>query len=119
MLLFYCLYLNFQLEYLENIQLTRYVAPDGHYDFHTDDDGHSRENIDNSIRKISMSCLLTDSSEFEGGNVQIQTGESPYDVKLEKGDIILFPSYKLHRVSPVTKGTRHSLVAWAHGRAFV
>ena len=111
--------LNFQLEYLENIQLTRYVAPDGHYDFHTDDDGHSRENIDDSMRKISMSCLLTDSSEFEGGNFQIQTGESPYDVKLEKGDIILFPSYKLHRVSPVTKGTRHSLVAWAHGRAFV
>ena len=111
--------LNFQLEYLENIQLTRYIAPDGHYDFHTDDDGHSRENIDDSMRKISMSCLLTDSSEFEGGNFQIQTGESPYDVKLEKGDIILFPSYKLHRVSPVTKGTRHSLVAWAHGRAFV
>lgn len=111
--------LNFQLEYLENLQLTRYVAPDGHYDFHTDDDGHSRENIDDSMRKISMSCLLTDSSEFEGGNFQIQTGESPYDVKLEKGDIILFPSYKLHRVSPVTKGTRHSLVAWAHGRAFV
>ena len=111
--------LNFQLEYLENLQLTRYVAPDGHYDFHTDDDGHSRENIDDSMRKISMSCLLTDSSEFEGGNFQIQTGESPYDVKLEKGDIILFPSYKLHRVSPVTKGTRYSLVAWAHGRAFV
>ena len=111
--------LNFQLEHIEDLQLTRYVAPDGHYDFHTDDDGHSRENIDDSMRKISMSCLLTDSSEFEGGNFQIQTGESPYDVKLEKGDIILFPSYKLHRVSPVTKGTRHSLVAWAHGRAFV
>ncbi len=111
--------LNFQLEYLEDLQLTRYVAPDGHYDFHSDDDGHSRENIDDSIRKISMSCLLTDSSEFEGGNFQLQTSAKPYDIKLEKGDIILFPSYKLHRVSSVTKGTRHSLVAWAHGRAFV
>ena len=87
--------------------------------FHSDDDGHSRENIDDSIRKISMSCLLTDSSEFEGGNFQLQTSAKPYDIKLEKGDIILFPSYKLHRVSSVTKGTRHSLVAWAHGRAFV
>lgn len=111
--------LNFQLEYLENLQLTRYVAPDGHYDFHTDDDGHSRENIDDSMRKISMSCLLTNPNEFEGGNFEIQTSAEPYDVKLKKGDIILFPSYKLHRVSPVTKGTRHSLVAWAHGRAFV
>ena len=111
--------LNFQLERLEDLQLTRYVAPDGHYDFHTDDDGHSRENIDDSMRKISMSCLLTDSSEFEGGDFQLQTSATPYNIKLEKGDIVMFPSYVLHRVSPVTKGTRHSLVAWAHGRAFV
>ena len=111
--------LNFQLERLEDLQLTRYVAPDGHYDFHTDDDGHSRENIDDSMRKISMSCLLTDSSEFEGGDFQLQTSATPYNIKLEKGDIVMFPSYVLHRVSPVTKGVRHSLVAWAHGSAFV
>ena len=111
--------LNFQLEYLEDLQLTRYVAPDGHYDFHIDGDGHSRKNIDDSVRKLSMSCLLTDPSEFEGGNFQLQTSATPYNIKLEKGDIIMFPSYVLHRVSPVTKGTRHSLVAWAHGSAFV
>ena len=66
-----------------------------------------------------MSCLLSDSSEFEGGSFQMQTGDTPYDVELKKGDIVIFPSYKLHRVSPVTKGVRHSLVAWAHGSAFV
>tara|TARA_B100000424_G_scaffold247230_1_gene219468 strand:- start:1 stop:567 length:567 start_codon:yes stop_codon:yes gene_type:complete len=111
--------LNFQLEYIEDLQLTRYIAPDGHYNFHRDDDGHSRRNIDDSVRKISVTCLLTDPSEFEGGNFQILTSDTPYDVKLEKGDIIMFPSYLLHRVSPVTKGVRHSLVAWANGRAFV
>ena len=111
--------LNFKLECLEDLQLTRYVAPDGHYDFHIDGDGHSRKNIDDSVRKLSMSCLLTDPSEFEGGNFQLQTSATPYNIKLAKGDIIMFPSYVLHRVSPVTKGTRHSLVAWAHGSAFV
>ena len=111
--------LNFRLECLEDLQLTRYVAPDGHYDFHIDSDGHSRKNIDDSVRKLSMSCLLTDPSEFEGGNFQLQTSATPYNIKLEKGDIIMFPSYLLHRVSPVTKGVRHSLVAWANGRAFV
>ena len=74
---------------------------------------------DDSVRKLSMSCLLTDPSEFEGGNLQVQTSDTPYDVKLEKGDIVIFPSYVLHRVSPVTKGVRHSLVAWANGSAFV
>ena len=111
--------LNFNLESLENLQLTRYVAPDGHYDFHIDSDGHSRKNVNDSVRKLSMSCLLSDSSEFEGGSFQMQTGDTPYDVELKKGDIVIFPSYKLHRVSPVTKGVRHSLVAWAHGSAFV
>ena len=53
-----------------------------------------------------MSCLLTDSNEFEGGNFEIQTSESePYDVKLKSQKTSEFPSYKLHRVSPVTKGT--------------
>ena len=111
--------LNFRLECLEDLQLTRYVAPDGHYDFHIDSDGHSRKNIDDSVRKLSMTCLLTDPNEFEGGNFELQTSATPHDIKLEKGDIVIFPSYKLHRVSPVTKGIRHSMVAWAHGSAFV
>ena len=42
-----------------------------------------------------------------------------WTVTYEKGDIVIFPSYVLHRVSPVTKGVRHSLVAWANGSAFV
>ena len=112
--------LNFQLEYLENLQLTRYVAPDGHYDFHSDGNGHSRKNVDDSVRKLSMICLLSDSNQFEGGSFQITSGlTDTYDIKLEKGDIVIFPSYVLHRVSPVTKGIRHSIVAWVRGRAFV
>ena len=65
-----------------------------------------------------MSCLLTDPKEFEGGKFQCRNGAEPYDVELNKGDIVIFPSYTLHRVSPVTKGERYSLVAWANGKAF-
>ena len=112
--------LNFQLDHIEDLQLTRYVAPDGHYDFHSDGNGHSRKNVDDSVRKLSMICLLSDSNQFEGGSFQITSGSTDtYDVKLEKGDIVIFPSYVLHRVSPVTKGIRHSIVAWVRGRAFV
>ena len=74
--------LNFNLQGLENLQLTRYVAPDGHYNFHIDSDGHSRRDVNESVRKLSMSCLLSDSSEFEGGIFQIQTGDAPYDIYL-------------------------------------
>ena len=111
--------LNFQLDCLEDVQITRYVAPDGHFDFHIDGNGHARENVDDSVRKLSMTCLLSEPSEFEGGVFEIQSGDSPYDIEMKKGDIVIFPSYKLHRVSPVTKGVRHSMVAWGHGRAFV
>ena len=67
-----------------------------------------------------MTCLLSDPSEFEGGVFEMTSGKTgTYNIDLEKGDIVIFPSYKLHRVSPVTKGVRHSMVAWGHGRAFV
>lgn len=110
--------LNYNIVGVEDLQLTRYVAPDGHYDFHIDGDGHTRKNADDVVRKLSMSCLLTDPKEFEGGKFQCQNGAEPYDVELNKGDIVIFPSYTLHRVSPVTKGERYSLVAWANGKAF-
>ena len=112
--------LNFQLDCLEDVQITRYVAPDGHFDFHIDGNGHARENDDDSVRKLSMTCLLSDPSEFEGGVFEMTSGKTgTFNIDLEKGDIVIFPSYKLHRVSPVTKGVRHSMVAWGHGRAFV
>ena len=112
--------LNFQLDCLEDVQITRYVAPDGHFDFHIDGNGHARENVDDSVRKLSMTCLLSDPSEFEGGVFEMTSGKTgTFNIDLEKGDIVIFPSYKLHRVSPVTKGIRYSLVAWARGSAIV
>ena len=65
-----------------------------------------------ACRKISCSVLLNDPSEFEGGEFQFYKDRS---VTLTKGDIVVFPSFLLHRVTPVTKGVRKSLVLWAGG----
>ena len=109
---------NFDLQGIQVMQLTRYVAPNGHYDYHMDGNGYNTTiNSDvGVVRKLSMSCLLNDPSEFEGGQLEFKLSSAPPpNLNMEKGDIVIFPSYYLHRVSPVTKGTRYSLVAWGVG----
>lgn len=99
-------------EIVENIQYTVYEeSVNGHYDWHIDM-GPEKAN-----RKLSVVCQLSDPSEYEGGELQINTGEIIIPEK-EKGTVIIFPSYMLHRVTPVTKGTRRSLVLWIEGPAF-
>ena len=100
-------------EMVEQIQYTVYNSEDqGYYDWHIDmGPGKAR-------RKLSLVCQLSDPSEYEGGELQINTGNMIVTEK-EKGTVILFPSYILHRVTPVTKGTRRSLVLWIEGPAFV
>lgn len=111
--------LNFNIQRVENLQLTRYVAPAGHYDFHMDGNGYILRKEDGLTRRLSMSVLLNDPSEFEGGDFIFHVGAEPYSVDMGKGDIIVFPSYNLHKVSQVTKGTRYSLVVWALGNPIV
>jgi PKHD-type hydroxylase len=67
-----------------------------------------------------MAMQLTDPSEYEGGNLQVlPTGKTePQNVRKQRGLIAIFPSYVLHQVTPVTQGSRQSLVAWITGPAF-
>ena len=100
-------------EITEHIQYTVYNSDDqGYYDWHID------MGPDKARRKLSLVCQLSDPSEYEGGELQINSGRILIPEK-EKGTVILFPSYLLHRVTPVTKGTRRSLVLWIEGPAFV
>lgn len=100
-------------EITENIQYTVYTSEDeGHYDWHLD------MGPDKARRKLSLVCQLSDPAEYEGGELQINNGQVLVPEK-EKGTVILFPSYLLHRVTPVTKGVRRSLVLWIEGPAFV
>jgi PKHD-type hydroxylase len=73
-------------------------------------------------RKISATCVLSPPEDYDGGLLEFPTGlpdSVPGLVELlerpPQGTLVLFPSYQLHRVTPVTRGVRRSLVAWVAG----
>lgn len=100
----------------EPMQLGLYTAEaNGHYDWHTD----AAPSDNNVPRKLSMAMLLSDQSEFEGGEFQVKTStDEAQTLECLKGRAWFFPSYTLHRVAPVTKGVRRSLVVWVGGPPF-
>lgn len=106
---------NFDLNgFYENMQFTVYEGnEEGYYDWHLD---AGTETI--SPRKLSFVLQLTDPKEYEGGELQLMTSVTPLTIKKEKGFAVAFPSYTLHRVTPVTKGVRKTLVVWVTGPSF-
>lgn len=98
----------------EPLQLTNYDQSDnGMYGWHQDYAGRVAIS-----RKLSLVLQLTDPSQYEGGNLQVLTSGEPITVQKRRGLITAFPSYQLHQVTPVTQGSRQSLVAWISGPAF-
>ena len=125
---------NFEWDWTESCQFTKYKL-NQYYDWHCDSfgkifDSPNDINVNGKIRKLSMTCQLTDGSEYQGGELEFDfrnydpnmRDESKHLRKaneiLSKGSIIVFPSDVWHRVKPVTSGTRYSLVAWHLGRPF-
>jgi len=98
----------------ELIQYTEYYEDGGHYDYHLDLGTGDLL----SQRKISLTVQLSEADEYEGGNFEILRGTSPEVLPRKKGAVLLFPSYILHRVTPVKSGTRKSLVLWMGGASF-
>ena len=96
----------------EGLQFTKYESPGGHYHTHID------KMYNGVIRKLSLTVQLTDPSKYEGGELEIYQQDKPLVVGKEQGMAILFPSYVLHKVKPVTKGERCSLVGWFTGDPF-
>jgi PKHD-type hydroxylase len=97
----------------EAFQLTNYdQSENGMYGWHQDFGG-------SISRKLSLTLQLTDPSDYEGGDFQIFTGgEEPQTLPKKRGYILAFPSYVVHQVTPVTQGSRQSLVVWTSGPAF-
>ena len=98
------------MQITEQAQYTEY-PPGGFYDGHMDSDLNFAH--EPTVRKISMTCLLSHESEFEGGELQIEKDKNK--VKLVQGQAIFFASFIRHRVAPVTRGLRKSLVMWFGG----
>tara|TARA_R110001632_G_scaffold157005_2_gene275350 strand:+ start:808 stop:1440 length:633 start_codon:yes stop_codon:yes gene_type:complete len=124
---------NFEWDRSESCQFTKYKH-NQYYDWHCDSWAKPYDkpnNPDNGkIRKLSMTCQLTDGSEYEGGELEFDFRNYDPNMRdefkhlkqakeiLPKGSIIVFPSFVYHRVKPVTKGTRYSLVMWNLGYPF-
>jgi PKHD-type hydroxylase len=95
--------------YHDSLQFTNYYGDGGHYDWHAD----LGPGISN--RKLSVVLQLSDPKDYVGGELQMNTGGGITSVAKEYGSLCFFPSFVLHRVTPLTSGTRTSLVTWLCG----
>ena len=97
----------------EMAQYTEYPEG-GFYDWHVDNDVNMQH--EPPVRKISMTLLLSPESEFEGGDLELMSEGKI--VKIKQGHAVFFASFIRHRVKPVTRGNRKSLVMWFGGTPF-
>tara|TARA_R110000803_G_scaffold48481_1_gene100713 strand:- start:173 stop:817 length:645 start_codon:yes stop_codon:yes gene_type:complete len=119
---------DYETHWSESCQFTKYSKGD-FYDWHSDSwrmPYESKGFEKGKIRKLSVTVCLSDPNEFEGGDLQFdyrdQHPKKPKPIHtvndIKKGSIIVFPSWVWHRVTPVTKGIRNSLVIWTCGWPF-
>ena len=120
---------NFNWDWSESCQFTKY-NPGQYYDWHSDSwEGVYKEkgSTQGKIRKLSVTVSLSDEKDYSGGELEFDfRNTDPHkkrNVKvckdiLPKGSIIVFPSFVWHRVRPVKKGVRYSLVLWNLGYPF-
>lgn len=114
---------GFNISRYEDIQFTEYQAR-GHYNWHNDSIKNPMS-LENMQRKLSMSVQLSKPEDYEGGDLKFNlrglnssnedTIMSPPPNFKQQGSIVVFPSFLWHKVEPVTKGVRYSLVMWALG----
>ena len=113
---------KYEIAAAERLQLTKYKET-GYYTWHEDGIGSHNEvyhDPDNKFRhgntrKLSMSVILND--DYTAGDLEIFQTKDPLP-KFKEGSIVVFPSFLHHRVTPVTEGTRYSLVSWFIGSPF-
>ena len=101
------------MQITEMAQYTEYPEG-GFYEWHVDNDVNFQH--EPPVRKISMTCLLSPENEFEGGDLElVKEGQR---ASLKQGHAIFFASFIRHRVAPVIRGNRKSLVMWFGGTPF-
>lgn len=109
-------YWNYDIDFIETVELLEYsFNPNEKFQSHYNK--HSDFGPKMNKRKISYSALLSDPSDFQGGDFIFYL-EKDIVLSKEQGQVILFPSFQFHSVSNVTQGTRWSLVTWISGRPF-
>ncbi|MGB8815593.1 MAG: 2OG-Fe(II) oxygenase [Paracoccaceae bacterium] len=102
-------------DFSESAQIARYGAErQGHFDWHSDIGAGALA----AKRKLTIVVQLSDPAQYEGGTLELRPDSNIYQAARTRGTATIFPSFVLHRVTPVTIGTRWSLTLWAHGPAF-
>jgi len=103
---------------LSTMQYAVYRESDsGYFDWHSDY-GRRADAPEQEPRKITLSLQLSDGADYDGCDLEVRTGH-PVDVApRERGTLVAFWSNALHRVTPITRGVRKSLVMWAAGPEF-
>ncbi len=103
-------------------ELSGFSDPFQYSVYHADEGGHFGWHIDQvrnaAHRKLSFSLQLSSPEDYEGGELVIHGGGQPATAPTSRGTLVAFPSYALHRVAPVSAGTRKALVFWAAGPPF-
>lgn len=108
-------YYKFDLTSFEPLQFGIYRDSEkGYYNWHTDS---PLSLYVDKIRKLSVIMFMQNSSMFGGGKLLLNVGNE-IEVEQKRGRVIVFPSYVLHTVTPVTRGTRRSIVTWCSGPLF-
>jgi len=122
---------NFNWDWSETCQFTKY-APGQFYDWHCDSWESTYNEPDNfnthgKIRKLSVTCSLSDPKDYKGGELEFDLRNNDPDKPnniitcnqiYPRGSVVVFPSHVWHRVKPVTEGIRYSLVIWNIGYPF-
>lgn len=102
-------------EFAESPQVARYGAERaGHFDWHSDIGSGALA----AKRKLTIVVQLSDPADYDGGLLEIWPDSALRKAPQDRGTAVIFPSFMLHRVTPVTHGTRWSLTLWSHGPAF-
>jgi PKHD-type hydroxylase len=102
-------------DFAESAQIARYTADrQGHFGWHSD----IGQGTLAARRKLTVVVQLSDPADYDGGALDIWPDAQTRTADTARGSATIFPSFTLHRVTPVTRGTRHSLTLWAHGPAF-
>lgn len=109
-------FFNYDLKGIESLQFSIYDSEDK--DFYTKHIDTMRISQFESMRKLSFSVQLSDPESYDGGELLLHFSENPVVLPKTLGSIYFFPSFTLHEVKPVTKGTRYSLVGWVVGPRF-
>jgi PKHD-type hydroxylase len=108
---------KYNIKELESVKLLKYGVG-GKYKWHTDCGAK-----ETSTRKLTAIVQLSDETNYEGGDLEFgitdETGKNNYTAKRTRGSITIFPAFLSHRVTPITQGTRHSLITWMLGDCFV